>query len=79
MLGRSSEDESEYTSRAEEIRAWLKAHPGHDRFVILDDRPSAANDDSLLQDHFVLCNTAKGLTQEDVDNAIEILSSTTIL
>ena len=42
-------------------------------FVILDDRRTAVGNDAFLQDHFVLCNTATGLSDEDVAKAILIL------
>lgn len=75
MLGRTAEDEAEYTCRAEEIRAWLAANPGHDRYVILDDRPSAAaEDDEAQSGRFVLCVTSQGLTEDDVEKATAILT-----
>ena len=73
MAGRTPSDEREYTCRAEEIKAWLRSHPQYENFVILDDRPSAA--DSSLQERFILCQTDRGLTQENVEQAIRILSS----
>ena len=42
-------------------------------FVILDDRRTAVGNDAFLQDHFVLCNTATGLSDADVAKAILIL------
>lgn len=76
MFGRNAADEGEYKCRAEEIRAWLKENPGHDeRFVILDDRLSAVDDTFFLKDRFVFCDTERGLTDDDVDKAISILSS----
>ena len=76
MIGRKAADEGEYTCRAEEIRAWLKANPGYDeKFVILDDRPTAVDDTVFLKERFVFCDTERGLTDDDVDKAISILNS----
>lgn len=73
MVGRSATDETEYKSRAEEIRCWLSEHHRHDRVVILDDRPSAAHDSPYLQERFVHCYTGQGLTDKDVQKAIGII------
>lgn len=80
MIGRSAADEEEYESRHEEIEAWLAARPERDasggfrgRYVILDDRPSAARPGTELYECFVRTSTEKGLTDEDVDAAIKIL------
>ncbi|KAL3930964.1 MAG: hypothetical protein SGBAC_011532, partial [Bacillariaceae sp.] len=90
MQGRAASDDQEYSSRAEEIRAWLEEHWGlqlespkasgyeenteeHVRFVILDDRPTAADDTKFMQSRFIHCDTTQGITEEDVDRAIRIL------
>ncbi|KAL3797229.1 hypothetical protein ACHAWO_000658 [Cyclotella atomus] len=102
MIGRSAEDEGEYSSRAEEIEAWLRMygekflgkgdsinqgdgqsvcdgdatfdfHPITWKYVILDDRPSAAKPDTPLFDRFVLTQTKCGLTDEDAEKAIDLL------
>lgn len=100
MIGRSSEDETEYSSRADEIEAWLKMYGRHYlggdegenmkggeedertgyewhrkewKYVILDDRPTAAKQDSPLYDRFVQTETNVGLTDDDADLTIEIL------
>jgi hypothetical protein len=75
MVGRKATDDKEYTSRAEEIRAWLEENCKNpdQRFVILDDRPSAADDTPYLQDRFVQCQTSQGLTDQDVEKALTIL------
>lgn len=118
MIGRSAQDEGEYTSRAEEIEAWLRMygerylgshdgdisgygsddgkkidgtcpqkiitnnnyedgryefHPKHWKYVILDDRPSAAKPDTPLFNRFVLTNTSLGLSEKDANLAIELL------
>lgn len=108
MIGRSAEDETEYSSRAEEIEAWLRKYgeeylgSGHDgsgdhrsakhrndasdnshgeyqfhptswRYVILDDRPSAAKPGTPLYNRFVFTETTLGLTEEDSERAIRLL------
>lgn len=100
MIGRSAEDEGEYSSRAEEIEAWLKMygeqylgsgsndgtttdnknlnqeykfHPTDWKYVILDDRPTAAKPDTPLFDRFVFTETKLGLTEEDTEKAIKLL------
>ena len=106
MLGRSADDEGEYSSRAEEIEAWLRMygkqylstdsgvisneqqcatkecnrpevsydfHPTNWKYVILDDRPSAAKPDTPLFDRFVLTQTKMGLTDDDAEKVIDLL------
>lgn len=101
MVGRSAEDEGEYSSRAEEIEAWLKMYghkymglvldddstPGNGsckqedkfhsadwKYAILDDRPSAAKPDTPLFDRFVFTKTELGLTADDAEKAIRLLT-----
>jgi hypothetical protein len=106
MIGRSAEDEGEYSSRADEIEAWLRMygeqflgkadnininngdeqsasddngvstfdfHPAMWKYVILDDRPSAAKPDTPLFDRFVQTQTECGLTDKDADKVIDLL------
>lgn len=100
MLDRTAEDEAEYSSRAEEIEAWLKMYgtsylggggengnrdetavAGYEwhaedwKYVILDDRPTAAKPDTPLFKRFVQTVTDVGLSEDDADWAIEILMS----
>lgn len=73
MIDRSSDDIKEYTCRSQEIKVWLAKHaPENANYVILDDRPSAADGTQL--ERFVFCKTELGLTEEDADKAIEILT-----
>ena len=67
---------AEYANRACEIRAWLDAHPHVTRYVILDDKPSAAEGDAELEVHFVRTDPALGLTAENVEDARSILQTT---
>ena len=48
-------------------------HPSAWRYVILDDRPSAAKANTPLYERFVLTETEKGLTEDDAKKAIELL------
>lgn len=43
------------------------------QFVILDDRPTAADHTEYMQSHFVRTDPMQGLTEEDADRAIRIL------
>lgn len=80
MVGRKATDEQEYSSRADEILSWIQTNRGQDykHFVILDDRPSAADNSPYLQDRFVQCQTSLGLTYEDVTKAIAILNGNNV-
>jgi len=40
------------------------------RFVILDDRLTAADDSEFMQRRFVHCDTTQGINEENVDRAI---------
>ena len=56
-----------------EIHWWLKAHPDVVDYVILED--SYFPDDWFgLEKHLVRIDSEKGLTEKDVDLAIEILN-----
>ena len=48
-------------------------HPSHWKYVILDDRPTAAKPNTPLMERFVFTDTKKGLTEENVDVAIKLL------
>ena len=87
MLGRCSADGREYECRSDEIEAWLRNRgpevigieigPGKGvlppRYVILDDRPTAARPGTPLADRFVQTDHRAGLTEDDVDAAIALL------
>ncbi len=100
MIGRSADDDAEYSSRAEEIEAWLQTygknylgsgwetieeeedesnrydwHNEDWKYVILDDRPSAAKLDTPLFDRFVHTKTEEGITEDEANWAIELLLS----
>lgn len=65
---------SEVIPRHKEIQAWLDANPSKVKsFVIIDDLEWASNE--KLQNNFVLTNPDLGLTQENVQKAISILTS----
>lgn len=58
--------------RGVEIREWLREHPEVTNYVILDD-----DSDMLLEqaNHFIKTDTYKGLTEENVKQAINILNN----
>ena len=56
-------------TRGEEIQLWLDAHPEVENFVIFDDR-----EDFEQLNHYVKVDSYRGLTQEDIQKAVEILS-----
>ena len=59
-------------SRQDSILQWLNRHPQVDAFVVLDDQ---FLDAPFLREHFVrTSNYRGGLDQDDVENAIAILS-----
>lgn len=60
-----------YPTRGYEIEFWLKCNPC-DNYVILDD--SSDMTDEQKASHFVRTNPGIGLTEEDADLAIQILS-----
>ena len=55
--------------RGWEILDWLERHEAVESFVILDDW----NDMGPVRDHLILTNPSLGLTDEQVQEAIEIL------
>ena len=55
--------------RGWEIMDWLERHEAIESFVILDDW----NDMEPVRDHLILTNPSLGLTEEQVQEAIEIL------
>lgn len=55
--------------RGWEILEWLERHKSVESFVILDDW----NDMEPVRDHLILTNPSLGLTEEQVQEAIEIL------
>lgn len=70
-LSASAFDESQYTSRAAEIKSWLSANTHVTSFVILDDRPSAA--DKALMPRFVQTDATQGLSEADIARCQELL------
>ena len=57
------------------VAAWLSAHPRVERFVIIDDQPSAAN--ATLEPRFVKTDAACGLTQADAERCRALLLGAT--
>lgn len=55
--------------RGVQVKAWLDRHPDVTSFVCIDDE----NDFSGMMDHLVKTNSWVGLTEADVNKAIDIL------
>jgi len=56
--------------RWEEIEVWLKGHPEVTSYVILDD-----DSDANIEGHFVQTDVQVGLTDADVERAVQILEN----
>ena|SRR3990167_1924802 len=61
---------SEMISRGEEVQAWLHQHPDVESYVIIDD----INEFKGMKKHFVETNHRTGITDKDVERAINILN-----
>lgn len=61
----------EYKSRGSEIDDWLSQHQECDRYVILDDRKDFTEEQ---QPNFIHVNSMRGLDDDDVNFAIQILN-----
>jgi hypothetical protein len=59
-----------HTKRGHEIQLWLDGHPETEKFVILDDDADMVH----LLDKLVQTNRTVGLSDADVEEALEILS-----
>ena len=68
FLGSQKEDTDEYNNSNDG-----GFHLSHWKYVILDDRPSAAKEGTPLFDRFVLTRTKEGLTEEDAEKVIDLL------
>ena len=61
-------------TRLDEIKQWLSEHPRHDNFIIIDD----AYDFKELEERRIHTNHKVGLTDADVETAIQLLSDSTL-
>lgn len=61
-------DKSEGDLRGREITQWLSEHSEVTHYVVLDDDPV-----SYVEGHLVLTDPWKGITEEDIEKAREIL------
>ena len=59
-------------TRGEEIDMWLQWHPEVSNYVIIDDRQDMMD---YQLNHFVKVNSYRGLTDENVEQALNILSN----
>lgn len=66
-----TQDFLDYKSRGSEIDDWLSQHPECDRYVILDDRKDFTEEQ---QPNFIHVNSMRGLDDDDVNFAIQILN-----
>ena len=69
-------DAARFGSRAKEIRQWLRDHPTVQHILILDDKAYAADDH--LMPYFVRTTAHIGLTDKDVEDAVDILRNRTV-
>ena len=69
-------DATRFGSRAKEIRQWLRDHPTVQQILILDDKAYAADDH--LMPYFVRTTAHIGLTDKDVEDAVDILRNRTV-
>lgn len=74
--GHMTDTPSPYKTRADEIRAWLKANPSVRSFVVLDDRADAG--EGNLSAHFVKTDHKTGLSDADAKRAVQILQNGSI-
>lgn len=63
-------------TRGEEIQMWLEAHLSVKNYVIIDDREDMC---SYQINHFVKINPYRGLTDEDLEKAFEILNNPNLI
>ena len=65
---------STYNTRADDIHEWLRSHPDVRSYVIVDDYDDGFSNDEVLVAHFVQTNYFQGLTSEEAEKIVEILS-----
>ena len=69
-------DDISWNVRGREIRKYLNDHPEITGYVVLDDLPFRDFGSCGLLDHLVLTDHRKGLAEEDVRRAVQILNGT---
>lgn len=65
---------STYNTRADDIHEWLRSHPDVHSYAIVDDYDDGFSNDEVLVTHFVQTNYFQGLTSEEAEKIVEILS-----
>ena len=65
---------STYNTRADDINEWLRNNPNVRSYAIVDDYDDGFSNDEVLVAHFVQTNYFQGLTSEEAEKIIEILS-----
>ena len=63
-----------YGNRADEVKLWLESHSNVTYYAIVDDYDDGFSNDEVLVAHFVQTNYFQGLTSEEAEKIIEILS-----
>jgi hypothetical protein len=66
-------------NRKDEILNYLNAHPEIENYVILDDDKSLNDLPKSVKEKLVLTSSLIGLTQENIERAIEILTHPTLV
>ena len=66
-------------NRKDEILNYLNAHPEIENYVIIDDDKSLNDLPQSVKEKMVLTSSLIGLTQENIERAIEILTHPTLI
>ena len=73
------DDNLKSLNRKDEILNYLNAHPEIENYVILDDDKSLNDLPESIKQKLVLTSSLIGLTQENIERAIEILNHPTLV
>ena len=73
------DDNLKSLNRKDEILNYLNAHPEIENYVILDDDKSLNDLPHSMKQKLVLTSSLIGLTQENIERAIEILNHPTLV
>jgi len=73
ILRSHTKNDDKLIPRGAEISTWLYNHTDVTNYVILDDLPSSDFNDHIS--HFVSCNAATGITDTEIAEAKQILTS----
>ena len=73
------DDNLKSLNRKDEILNYLNAHPENENYVIIDDDKSLNDLPKSVKQKLVLTSSLIGLTQENIDRAIKILTHPTLV